>query len=104
MGNTDNAACSGSEPLRLDRQPSTISTADVRNWNAFCEAADQCLAASSRLKRQNKCVHGAFFAFIGIFVFGINVLPRALNVWWPLKYAGVIVLPVVLAFIAFNCR
>merc|ERR1712013_357720 len=81
-----------------------ISTADIRNWNAFCEAADQCLAASSRLKQQNKRVHGAFFAFIGIFVVGINVLPRVLNEYGLLKYVSVIVFPIVLVFLALFCR
>lgn len=102
--NIDAAAFSGSAPLRLNRQPPTINTAGIRNWNLFCDAADRCLEAATRLKKQNSCAQRGFFLFIGTFVVFVNVLPRWEVIGYgPVKYAGLIVFPVVLSFIFFNC-
>lgn len=99
--NSDHPACSDGRRIHIDRNPSSISTANVRNWNGFCGAVDEALAPLARTKKIAKISNALLYIFLLVWIFGIQVLPAVLGRSEMMMQRGIyyMFVPVMLAFL-----
>merc|ERR1711971_1271426 len=105
--NVDAPACSGSQPILVERRPVSLSTMNIpRNWNQFCDSVDEALAPLTKIRSLAKVSSILFYVFITIYVLFIVVLPPLLQDfnYGFLKYSSFVVYPFVLIYIYFICK
>mmetsp|Transcript_4428 Transcript_4428/g.9932 ORF Transcript_4428/g.9932 Transcript_4428/m.9932 type:complete len:248 (+) Transcript_4428:68-811(+) len=71
--NVDNAMCSSSKPILIERHPASVSTTGICNWNQFCDSVDEVLVPLTKTKSIAKISYALFIVYILQFVGSVFV-------------------------------
>jgi len=98
--NVDNAMCSSSKPILIERHPASVSTTGICNWNQFCDSVDEALVPLTKRKFLAKIASVLLYVYIVLFVVTLVVLPFDSAVK---KYSAAFVWPVVVVHFYVYC-
>lgn len=95
--NVDNPICSGLGPMKIERNPTSISTAGISDWNQFCDSIDEALSPLAKTKAIAKISSLFLYPYILIVVIVNSALPTK-------QYTGALVWPIIIAYFIIHCR
>lgn len=103
--NADNASCSNSQPFQIERLPSSIPTATIRNWNRFCDDVDEALAPLSKIKLLAKISTTLLYSVIAVYFLVVILLPQIVNDFdYPEQIFAFVIIPTILFYgIVYMC-
>mmetsp|Transcript_27151 Transcript_27151/g.49289 ORF Transcript_27151/g.49289 Transcript_27151/m.49289 type:complete len:245 (-) Transcript_27151:86-820(-) len=64
---------SNRQPILIERNPSSISTTGISNWNQFCDSVDEVLVPLTKTKSIAKISYALFIGYIFLFVGSVFV-------------------------------
>lgn len=96
--NVDRAGCAGSRPVRIERNPATLSTTGVRDWTRFCDSVDEALAPTAGIGARARTSTALFYAYLLAAVAVFNAVPD-LRGYWPLG-----IYPAALIYAYISCK